>query len=270
MDKFTIPEQVRVFLQEFVLKFQEYFGQRLVGIYLHGSLAMGCFNPVSSDIDILVVVNKPLAVNDRYHIGQILLEMAKTAPANGLEMSIVTLQSLQDFQYPTPYELHFSNGNRADYAAGTVDLVTQKFDPDLAAHFVITKTRGVRLFGEPIDSIFPEIPAAIYLDSIADDSDQSFTNIMNGLADGDCFVPVYAVLNFCRVLAFIEHRLITSKLEGGEWGLKHLPVQYKPIIQEALRQYGSCTSNHPIPCNLLQEFAVYAKARIDHGRKSQS
>ena len=32
------------------------FGANLTGVYLHGSLAMGCFNPKKSDIDLLVVV----------------------------------------------------------------------------------------------------------------------------------------------------------------------------------------------------------------------
>jgi predicted nucleotidyltransferase len=32
------------------------FEKKLTGVYLHGSIAMGCFNPRKSDIDILVVV----------------------------------------------------------------------------------------------------------------------------------------------------------------------------------------------------------------------
>ena len=31
------------------------FGKDLTGVYLHGSLAMGCFNPQKSDIDLMVV-----------------------------------------------------------------------------------------------------------------------------------------------------------------------------------------------------------------------
>ena len=29
------------------------FGEELTGIYLHGSMAMGCFNPDKSDIDLI-------------------------------------------------------------------------------------------------------------------------------------------------------------------------------------------------------------------------
>ena len=35
---------------------KEIFGGNLTGVYLHGSMAMGCFNPEKSDIDLLNVV----------------------------------------------------------------------------------------------------------------------------------------------------------------------------------------------------------------------
>lgn len=43
-------------LDQAVDLFKEELGDNLVGIYLHGSLAMGCFNPDTSDIDLLLVV----------------------------------------------------------------------------------------------------------------------------------------------------------------------------------------------------------------------
>ncbi len=37
------------------------FREQLTGIYLHGSLAMGCFQPEKSDIDLLVVIGNELS-----------------------------------------------------------------------------------------------------------------------------------------------------------------------------------------------------------------
>ena len=44
-------------LNEFVEKSKEILGDNLVGIYLHGSSVMGCFNPKKSDLDLIIVVN---------------------------------------------------------------------------------------------------------------------------------------------------------------------------------------------------------------------
>ncbi|MDO4667672.1 MAG: nucleotidyltransferase domain-containing protein [Streptococcus sp.] len=45
---------------DFVENSHQILGENLVGIYLHGSVAMGCFNDKKSDIDLLVVVNNDI------------------------------------------------------------------------------------------------------------------------------------------------------------------------------------------------------------------
>lgn len=43
-------------LDEIVGKSKIIFKEDLTGIYLHGSLAMGCFNSNKSDIDLIIVI----------------------------------------------------------------------------------------------------------------------------------------------------------------------------------------------------------------------
>ena len=43
-------------INSFVEKSKEILQDNLVGIYLHGSAVMGCYNPAKSDIDLIVVV----------------------------------------------------------------------------------------------------------------------------------------------------------------------------------------------------------------------
>ena len=38
----------------------------LVGVYLHGSSVRGCFNPQKSDIELIVVIDRPLSRPDGY------------------------------------------------------------------------------------------------------------------------------------------------------------------------------------------------------------
>lgn len=37
---------------------REKLSDSVIGIYLHGSMAMGCFNPAQSDIDLLVITRE--------------------------------------------------------------------------------------------------------------------------------------------------------------------------------------------------------------------
>ena len=56
-----MPLEAYNLIDSFVEQSKEILKENLVGIYLHGSLAMGCFNPQKSDIDLIIVVNEPLS-----------------------------------------------------------------------------------------------------------------------------------------------------------------------------------------------------------------
>ena len=87
-------------------------------------------------------------------------------------------------------------------------------------------------------------------------------NIQEKTGAEKCVVPRYAVLNFCRVLAFINEGLIISKIEGGEWGLKKLPKEYHPIISAALQEQCKIGSSEKIDPNILKNFAFYSYNKI--------
>lgn len=255
-------DRVKELLKEINLSFSNLLGDNLIGIYVHGSLAMGCFNSKSSDIDVLVVVNNPLTLAEKKKSVDLTLKLAKQT-FSGLEFSVLTLKQVRNFEYPTPYEFHYSNEWKEKYIQGKVDLIKQKYDHDLAVHFVITKNRGYVLVGKPINEVFIDVPRKYYIDSIGRDSEWSYNNIMKGPDDGLCCVPVYGALNYCRVLAYIENNLITSKSEAGKWAVEHLPKKYAPIIQEALKEYSKSGSSNDVSAALLKQFARLCKSRIN-------
>lgn len=47
-------------LLDFTQNTRRIIGDNLVGIYLHGSYVMGCFNPKKSDLDFIIVVNEKM------------------------------------------------------------------------------------------------------------------------------------------------------------------------------------------------------------------
>ena len=102
-------------------------------------------------------------------------------------------------------------------------------DKDLAAHFTIIVKRGKCLYGETIEEVFSDVPAADYMDSILDDvSDAS-----EGIAED----TMYLVLNLARVLAYKNEQLVLSKKEGGEWAITHVPIEYHSLIEDAMNEY---------------------------------
>ena len=220
-------------LQECLLKT---LGENLIGIYLHGSLAFGCFHPLKSDIDVLAVVERPLTQPEKEKVIHSLLSIWHFAPEKGYEMSIVLEKVCRRFAYPTPYELHFSKAWIGRFREDSKSVCNDfpKTDPDLAAHFAVVKARGITLFGPPAPELFAEIPEEAYLDSIYSDIADCRETVMEE--------PVYTILNLCRVLSYLQDGKLRSKVEGGQWGVTFFSGSACQMVEKALHLYQTGTT----------------------------
>jgi len=257
-----LPSEVIPVLQKHSDILLDLLGKKLTGIYVHGSAAMGGFTFKQSDFDYLAIISSPLTPEERQKLSKSFLEIyGEDVPGNGVEMSIVVAKFAgKGFRYPTPYEFHMGTKEQVEFHG--LPHKSEMTDIDLSAHFTIAKKRGICVYGKSIEEVFVDIPRKYYLDSIAKDSEESFNNIQEKTGVEKCIVPKYAVLNFCRVIAFIEESLITSKVEGAEWALKNLLGKYHPVILAALQEYQSAGSSKKISPNLLREFATFAQSKI--------
>lgn len=208
-------------------------GENFIGIYIHGSLAIGGFNPDRSDVDLLVVVKHSLNISTQCELAKFML--ANSNDPYPIEISFLTQTQLESWAHPSPYEFHFSEGWRQSFER---ELLTEQYeainndhkvDPDLAAHLTILTHRGICSEGPPIDDVFPVIPRAHYLSSILADYQDCLKNVETD--------PVYCVLNLIRVYWYVKEEVISSKLEAGEYGLTSFPQEYKETIRKVLESY---------------------------------
>lgn len=207
--------------------------ESLIGIYLHGSAAMGCFHPKKSDLDFILVVSHSIPDAVKTEFMEHIIKLNEAAPPKGLEFSIVKQEFCNPFVYPTPFELHFSSAHInwwKENPKGYIENMNGT-DKDLAAHFTIINAYGIVLFGHSIKEVFGEVPSEYYLDSIWEDIRNAHEDILER--------PVYVILNLCRVLAYRKDGLILSKKSGGEWGLTYLPENYHTLLRDALQSYCS-------------------------------
>lgn len=210
---------------------RETLGDSLIGIYLHGSAAMGCFNPQKSDLDLILVVDNEIPDTAKLEFMWNVVKLNEEAPAKGLELSIVKKEYCNPFVYPTPYELHFSCMHMNWFREKPEDYVEKMkgTDKDLAAHFTIVHKYGIVLYGAGIEEVFSEVPAKDYIDSIWFDVENACEDILEN--------PLYVTLNLCRVLAYLQEGLVLSKQAGGEWGMRALNGKFCSLIEMALECY---------------------------------
>ncbi len=254
------PAAVHDQVARLVSGFRAIAGDNLLGVYLHGSLALGCFNPLRSDLDILAVTHAALDADVMRQLAAFLLDVSQQP--HPVEVSFLCRSALHPWRHPAPFEFHYGESWRAAYTAqlagGDQPWTGQVHtDPDLAAHITIVRQRGVRLWGPPIPEVFPDIPRADYLDSVRGDvlSDEF------GLASADAS-PVYALLNGCRTLAYLVCGQTLSKDEGGEWARRHLPPAYRTAVEQALYAYRNLAGDEGLASAAALALAQYLRSRI--------
>lgn len=232
-------------------------GNNLVGLYLHGSLAMGCFQPERSDIDLLVVSHGPMTIYEKFVAAELLLTLS--LQPRPIEVSFLTHKQLHPWRHPAPYDFHYGEDHRDRMAADLADEGwrawndVRRRDPDLAAHVAVTRARGICVFGQPIPDLFPEVPMEDYMAAVVDDFHWA-----QGYLETNA---TYAILNGCRILAYQDDGRILSKDEGGVWGLANMPASHHPLIALALKDYRT-NHNPPFDPTAIGSFMTFAKKRI--------
>ena len=239
----------------FVKCAREILKDNLLGVYLHGSAVMGCYQPKKSDLDFLAVVREDMTDADKRAFLDSVVMLDAAGPAKGIEMSIVTRDVCDPFVYPTPFILHYSRMHTEWYRRDPEDYIRKMngTDKDLAAHFTVIRSRGICLAGLPVREVFGEVPAADYLDSIRED--------IAGAREEIAGNPLYLTLNLARVLAYRTEGKVLSKKEGGEWALGNVPERFHPLLRTALADYGGDTEE-AYDTEAAEAYAGYMLDRI--------
>lgn len=240
----------------------------LVGVYLHGSLATGCFNPKRSDIDLLVVISRPLTSLERREFAELILELSRQP--SPVEVSIIRRYDMVPWKYPTPFDFHYSECWRESRSNDLIDGSWKTWesrplvDEDLAAHIAVMNHRGVALYGPPIPEVFPKVPKQDYLASVLSD----VLSPKYGLTGEKIQYPVNAILNACRTLAYLRTGNVLSKDEGGNWALDALPEQFSNVIIVALDSYRNRSDDDSLDTAAMACFAEYARNEIETAAES--
>lgn len=229
-------DDIKKFVLTLVERLRGELGNRLIGIYLHGSLAMGSYYRPKSDIDLIVVVDERLEAAKAEAVGLAIANEASNSPVIGKpELSVITARTARDIPVPVPFEVHYSAQWHDKILNQDVNYDGERTDSDLLSHLTYVTQHGICLYGTPISDVFGTVEWAHFMEAVRDD--------LNWILEDEHIVdtPFYSVLNICRVFQLYAEnsQTVHSKDEGGQWGLKHLPLDYHPLIQQALDVYRS-------------------------------
>lgn len=226
-----------------------------MGLYLHGSGALGGFTPISSDLDFLAVVSRPLDQKEKLGISQILSKAH--CPARGVEFSAVTVEAARTSILPPPFELHVAKGAELEI----VDGLDHPGDWDLVLYFEICRRSGVALHGPEPRALFAPIPRWL----IVEMSRRELTWIEEHPAESTL---ESSLLQACRAWRYEEEGALCSKVAGGEWALTKLKGGSRNIVATAIQLKSGIGQGLLDEAEVL-EFVGRIKTRLKVRKRSQ-
>ena len=264
----TYPE-LRGVLETFVDQISAELGEKLVGIYLVGSIASGDFD-LDSDVDFLVVTNTELTEADMKPLQdiQIRIHNIDCYPAKHLEGSYVSISDLNNWSVVGHKQLYYFDNGSTTYEEST-------HDNQWHVRWIL-RERGITLVGPKPETILKSIPLTELSNEIKTTMHQ-----VKGFFEDEINRPLsffnsrfgqsFAVLTYCRMLHTLHTETVQSKKAGVNWAKDFVDPKWVKLIDEAWKEregvrFGVKISQRAVLSLLYEtlEFMKYAIAQIDN------
>ncbi|MBS4220207.1 DUF4111 domain-containing protein [Bacillus sp. FJAT-49711] len=256
--KTTVYDDVNDVLNYFSTQIQEVAGERFIGMYVIGSLALGNFNPISSDIDFVIVTDIDIddtLFNRLKHIHSA-FAASHSYWANKIDVVYVTIRVLHNnkdsslLQYP-------------QVEHGT-ELFKHFLEDGWIFQLYTLREHGIQVFGpKPSSFISPidpndMIPAVKAIAEIWLESAQNDPSWLEWLANREC--QVFVIQTLCRMLYSLRTGSVTSKPVATIWAQKELGTPWDLLI---MRSLSAKQENSKITQNDMEETINFIRYTVE-------
>jgi hypothetical protein len=244
----SLDPETAAYAREVTERLRAALGEKLVGVYLHGSAVLGDFIRERSDVDVVAVSDGRLSDHERNEVAEKLSSESLPCPARGLELHVVDGGTLEELvEAPPPFELHIATAaDRVVAGSG------QGGDPDLMMHYAVLHERGATMAGPPASEIFPGVSGATLVQEFAGELRWALKHAS----------PAYQVLNACRAWRFLDEGVLTSKLAGAAWARER--VEDPALIDSAIEHRRAESDAQP-PARDARVFVESVLKRLKPG-----
>ncbi len=203
---------------------QTILGEKLIGLYLYGSLVWGDFDHEISDIDLLAAISDELDSDQLAKLNSMHDSFALQNPQwdNRIEVQYFSLNGLKTFKTQRTKMAVISPGEPFHEVEAGKDWLT---------NWYFVQEYGLTLFGPAPESLIEPISHDEFIQVVKGQALSWRTYIEN--TRNSRAYQGYAVLTLCRALYTIQHRTQVSKKQAAVWAQKQLP-KWSPLIENAL------------------------------------
>ena len=215
--------QVRHILDRLVDGVAEILADRLIGIYLYGSLVSGDFDPDVSDLDLVAVMTRDLndvAFRSLHHLHQ---QVIADYPNwdNRLELAYLSREALKTFRSKTSRIGIISPGEPFHQIDAGSDWIISWY---------LLRETGIPLRGRPLKSLIDPISPSEYLQAVKEHI-ETYRHSVKTVTSKSWMS--YIILTTVRGVYTLRMGTPTSKIKAAVWAVDAFPA-WSELIEKAL------------------------------------
>ncbi len=218
----TLYPDIDLLLEELRSRICQALGDKLIALYLYGSLVTGDFDHVHSDIDLLAVIDGNLSEKDFAGLDTMHTAFVTAHPAwyDRVEIAYLAHQALKTFRTQESPIAIISPGEPFHF---------KEAGKDWLINWWVVRRQGVALYGPPAQEVIDPITDEEFQKTVREQVEEWREWIYH--------LPrrksqAYGILTMCRALhAYIVGEQV-SKREAADWAAAYFP-QWAPLIHDA-------------------------------------
>ena len=231
---------------------QRILGQRLVGLYLYGSLVTGDFDRDSSDIDLLAVTSSDIDNQEFSQLERMHDDLAAKNPhwKGRIEVAYLSAAALKTFRTQASPIAIISPGE---------PFHIKEAGNDWLMNWWVVREQGVTLFGPAPSALIDPISTDEFLQAVRQHA-QSWREWIDVMRDQPG--QAYAILTLCRALYSSRYGEQVSKKEAA-LSAQHRFPEWTGLIQNALAWRAGWRDTLIDPVATFPETVTFVNFAID-------
>jgi len=252
--------EVAALIEDLLAGVRDALGDNLLGFYLRGSLALGDFNPETSDVNILVATARPVSEPEF----EALAALHVRVPAHGnqyrrdYEVSYVDRASL----------MRFEPGERRHPTVGSDwTFVCAEHRDNFILERWMVRERGIAVVGPDPKTLIDPISA----DDLRAAVGSEFRARIEHWAGGEeppvwmdtRYYQAFEIETICRALYTLEFGELPTKPQAVAWALDALPEPWRGLVRWSQEHRADKTPDDARIPDIMR-FVRWAAASVGH------
>jgi predicted nucleotidyltransferase len=250
---------VSALLEEILARQREILGERLVGLYVYGSLVAGDFDCESSDVDLLAATATRIDEDEFAALDEMHNELVEQNPfwRDRIEIQYASLAALKTFKTERSTIANISPGEPFHFIEAGSDWLL---------NWYFARENSITLFGAEPKAIIASVSKREFIEAAREQAEERAENVEK--AKHSRPFQAYLIMTVCRALYAVENGEQVSKRRAASRAKEKFP-EYANLIENAFEWRASCRDknvDHEATFPEAREFILFIAGQISKNK----